>query len=34
VRKIVGEQPADPVTLESFTEPDRTRVFDGLAEAA
>lgn len=34
IRAIVGEQPAEPVALEPFAEPDRSRVFDGLAEAA
>jgi glycine C-acetyltransferase/8-amino-7-oxononanoate synthase len=37
IRAIVGEQPADvpaPVATEPLPEPDRTRVFDGLAEAA
>jgi glycine C-acetyltransferase/8-amino-7-oxononanoate synthase len=34
IRAIVGEQPAEPVVAEPFAEPDRSRVFDGLAEAA
>jgi len=34
IRAIVGEQPAEPIRLEKFAEPDRSRVFDGLAEAA
>lgn len=34
IRAIVGEQPAEPVVAEPFAEPDRSQVFDGLAEAA
>lgn len=34
IRAIVGEQPVQPVAIEPVAEPDRTRVFDGLAEAA
>lgn len=34
IRAVVGEQPAEPVALEPLAEPDRSRVFDGLAEAA
>jgi 8-amino-7-oxononanoate synthase len=36
VRAVVGEQPVQPapVPVEALAEPDRTRIFDGLAEAA
>jgi hypothetical protein len=33
MRAVVGDRPK-PVPVEALREPDRSRVFDGLAEAA